>query len=237
MSKIHFYLLSALVAITCVVSFSTPSHARSIFDILFGEKEEPKGPPPEVTLQAPFVTHVPVDAQNNELMDMYGKNTPTPGSSNTMDMDQPHRSPEEIARWGAGAVAQALTINPDGWDNLEPIIRPDFSAYGLQEFHAYLNKMNIFDMLAKNNMRVQAISDGTAQVLREGVINGSYHWLVQVPVMATFYSQSVKAIKDKRQKIGQNQEMIIQIQIGRTAKANKNEVGIEIERWIVISSQ
>ncbi len=237
MPKFNFYLLSAFIALTCVVSFSAQSQARSIFDILFGEEDESKGPPPEVTLQAPFVTHVPADARNNKLMEMYGKSTPVPGSSNTLDIAQPHRSPEEISRWGAGAVAQALTISPEGWEKLEPIIRPDFSAYGLQEYRSYLDSVHIFDTLSKNNLRVQTISDGSAQVLREGVIGGTYHWLVQVPVMATFYNQTLKTIKDKRQKIGQNQEMVIQIQIGRTDKKDKNDLGVEIGRWIVTSSQ
>ncbi|MDD3021634.1 MAG: DotI/IcmL family type IV secretion protein [Alphaproteobacteria bacterium] len=237
MPRFNFYLLFAFAALTCVVSFSTQSEARSIFDILFGREEEAKGPPPEVTLQAPFVTHVPADAQNNKLMEMYGKSTPVPGASNTLDMEQPHRSPEEISRWGSGAVAQALTISSGGWEKLEPIIRPDFSAYGLKEYRSYLDSMHIFDTLSKNNLRVQTISDGSAQVLREGVIDGTYHWLVQVPVMATFYNQALKSIKDKRQKVGQNQEMIIQIQIGRTNKKDKNDIGVEIERWIVTFSQ
>jgi hypothetical protein len=227
---------SALIISVCLFAFAPSVQARSIFDILFGSSEEQTGPGPEVTLQAPFAHQIPNDAQNNELMDMYGKDSQEDAEGNSLRLSQPHRSPEEISRWGSSIVVQALTLNASGWDSIKDVIAADFSAYGLQEYKAYLDRMRIFETLEKNNMRIQTIADGSAQVLREGLISGTYHWLVQIPVMVTFYNKNIKRIVNKRDQIGQNQKMVIQIQIGRTPKKDGNQLGIEIERWIVTAS-
>lgn len=210
-----------------------PSEAKSLWEMLFGsEAVEEEGPRPEQTLQAPFID--PNAKPTSKMMDIYEQGEKIAGP-NTLSLDQPHRSPETIAQWGAGAVVQALTFSTDNLSALEKTIAPDFSSYGLQEYHAYLQKVGLINTLKNNNLKLISISDGSAQVLREGLVSGTYHWLVQVPVMASFYDKKLNQIADKRAKNAQNQDLLIQIQVGRTSKKGANNLGIEIERWIVIN--
>ncbi|HNS45372.1 MAG TPA: DotI/IcmL family type IV secretion protein [Alphaproteobacteria bacterium] len=209
-----------------------PSEAKSFWEVLFGDKQEDQGPRPEQTLQAPFID--PNAKPTSKMMDIYEQGGKHDGP-NTLSLDQPHRSPEAIAQWASGIVDQAMSFSPDGLPTLQKTLAADFSSYGMQEYQAYLQKAGIVQTLTTNNLKILSISDGSAQVLREGVVSGSYHWLVQVPIMATFYDQKLAKINDKYAKNGQNQDIIIQVQIGRTTKKDANTLGIEVERWIVVN--
>lgn len=241
MTRSSFSTFRFIVFFLClsgVVFHATPSDARSFWDVLFGPKEEEtQGPPPEQTLQAPFIdpnaSKAAQKATSPQMMDIYNKGEKMVGS-NTLSLDQPHRSPEIIATWAAGVVAQALSFSPATFNDLEKKINPDFSTYGMQEYKTYLNKMGLMRTLTTNHLKVMTISEGKAQVIRDGVVDGTYHWLVQVPVMTSFYDQSLNVITDKRAKIAQNQKLLFQVQIGRSAQAT-NDLGIKIERWVAVS--
>lgn len=215
--------------------FVMPSdaHARSFFEVLFGDEESREGPKPEDTLQAPFSPPEPAAAASKSpLMDMYGKKDDA-SPKNTLTIDQPHISPEEIASWAAGIVSQSLSFSPKDVSILQARLANDFSAYGMQEYQEYLKKSGIIDTLNMRKLKALTIYDGEAQVIREGVVSGTYHWLVQVPVMVTYYDQSMSRIVDKNAKYGQSLQLVIQVQVGRTNKSTVNETGVEIERWLV----
>lgn len=227
--------LCAASALTLAVALPQPAFARSIFEVLFGEHTlEPVNP----DQKTPYDYNMaPDNAQSNELLDMYGKAPKIAGEGSTLDITRPHLSPEEVQDWGSGFISQALSLNLDNWDAVHKDIQKDFSAYGYKEYQDYLTRMNVQGLLKNNNMRMQAIADGPAQVLREGLVSGTYHWLVQVPIMTTFYSNNVVKLKSKTDRPGQNQKLLVQIQIGRTQKEGANPKGIEIERWIVLSGK
>ncbi|MDY0029888.1 MAG: DotI/IcmL family type IV secretion protein [Pseudobdellovibrionaceae bacterium] len=227
--------LCAASALTLAVAMPQPAFARSILEVLFGDHTLESVNPNQKT---PYdQSKPPLDAQTSELLDMYGKAPKVAGEGSTLDITQPHLSPEEIQSWGSGFISQALSLNISNWAVVHKDIQKDFSAYGYKEYQDYLTRMNVQNLLKNNNMRMQAIADGPAQVLREGLVSGTYHWLVQVPVMTTFYSNDVVKLKSKTDRPGQNQKLLVQIQIGRTAKAGANQHGIEIERWIVLSGK
>lgn len=218
-----FPLCSALLI---VFSFAPDAQARSLWETLFGTSEQEQA--------RPVVT--PEEMKNDPVMNMYD-NHDGASKENTLKINQPHRSPEEIADWGGGIVAQALSFAPEGMENTRKKLAADFSAYGMKEYETYLTDTQLLNTLTKNKLRIQTISDGGPQVLREGVVSGTYHWLVQVPVMASFYNRDLKSINSKNIEVGQNRKMTIQIQIGRTAKKGANPLGVEIERWIVVSGK
>lgn len=215
--------------------FLIPSDApaRNFFEVLFGDEESRDGPKPEETLRAPFSTKPsPSETVKNPLMDMYGKKDDA-SPKNTLTIDQPHISPEEIASWAAGIVSQCLSFAPKEIPIVQARLANDFSAYGMQEYQDYLKKSGISDTLTMRKLKALTIYDGQAQVIREGIVSGTYHWLVQVPVMVTYYDQSMSRIVDKNAKYGQSLQLVVQVQVGRTNKATVNDTGVEIERWIV----
>jgi len=229
-----FIAASAAVLMFGTCASLQDAQARSIWEVLFGDHTlEPVNP----DQKTPFESSVPAETQGSEMMDIFEKGKVLEGHISTLDIAQPHMSPEEVQDWTSGFIAQALSLQAETWDEDLKVIQPNFAAYGWKEYSDYLTRMNVKNMLGQNKMKMQAISDGPAQVLREGMVSGTYHWLVQVPVMVTFYKSDITSLGDKANRPGQNQRLIIQIQVGRTKKDKANIAGIEIERWLIISSK
>lgn len=240
-------LASGLLALGLLLGLlfvSVPTaEARSMFDVLFGPKEDPNAPKPEKTLQAPFAEQSgstaaanPATPAASKLMDLYGHDQNTL-LANSLDINQPHMNAVQVAEWGGNVVSSALSLRADGWNETLKALRPNFSDYGWQEYTDYLNKIGILSTLQSSQTRMQTITDGVPQVTKEGVVEGKYSWLVQVPVTASFYDLKVQQYSDVAPSSIHNQKLLIQAQITRTDKKNAATEGVEITRWIVSSGQ
>lgn len=232
--------MSAVIATVAITAFAapTPAHAENFLDRLFSKKEEPKGPPPEVTLQAPFPTDTAPASKGNasELMNIYGTTATTtePTAQDAADLSKPHRNEKQITEWATEIVSQAMTINTKTYNNDFKKIAPYFTPYALQEYQAYLQKTNMVAVLDSNSMRLQAVSDEEGSVIKDGSISGTYHWLVQVPLMTSFYNVDMQTV-DKTA-TAQSQNLMIQVQVGRVAPKNNADAGLVVERWSVSSN-
>lgn len=177
---------------------------------------------------APFATDqtAPVTS-NSKLMSIYD----SAASQNNVPLDKPHRTGEQLVTWAEDRVTAAMNIDPAEWDAHLKLMQPDFAPYGLQEYQNYLQSSGIMDVLKTRNLRLNAIMDGTATLLSEGALSGSYRWLYQVPLMLSYYDASIKTAKGQGGKV-QNQKLTIRVQIGRSSLA-QNDDQIMIERWSI----
>jgi len=224
----------ATVAITAFV-VSPSAHSEGFLDKLFGgKKEEQKGPPPEVTLQAPFPTTPDANTGNsqNKLMGIYGSNGAVVEDAN--NLSKPHRSEKQIIEWATEIVSQAMTINVKTYENDFKKISPSFTPYALQEYQDYLQKTNMVAILSSNSLRLQAVSSEEGTVIKDGAISDTYHWLVQIPLMTSFYNMDMETVD--KSVTTQSQSLLVQIQIGRVAPKSNNDVGLVVERWSVSSN-
>lgn len=220
----------ASFAITCLLA-SVPASA-GFFDKLMGKEEVPEGPPPEKTLQAPFPTTPDVKASQNKLMDMYGATDSKP-ASDVNNLAIPHRNEAQITEWTTEIVSQALTINPASYHQDFAKLSPMFAPYALKEYQDYLTKTNMMAVLTSNSYRLQAISDEAGAVTKDGAIGGTYHWLVQIPIMVSYYNVDMQSVE--KSTTAQNQNLLVQVQVGRVAPKTNTDIGLIIERWNVSS--
>lgn len=223
-----------LIALLSLVMAACPSGAKagSVLDQIFN-KDEHSGPPPEETLKAPFPTAPTNQPPGNTspLAQIYGQTNDTTQESTSLD--QPHRPNQQIVEWTSGIVAQAMTITPKTWDADIAKLSANFTPYALQEYKSYIEKTSLYASLSGRNMRLQTISSTDGTITKEGAISGTYHWLVDVPVMASFYTADTEEI-DKKADI-QSQNMVIAVQVGRVPQKNNGDIGLVIERWITPS--
>ena len=222
------------ICVMAAFAASMPAHSEGFFNKLFGSsKEEPKGPPPEVTLQAPFPT-APTTAQSGQskLMDMYG--TADANADDASDLGKPHRNEKQIVEWTTEIVSQAMTINVKTHAKDFQHIAPHFTPYAAKEYQDYLERTNMIRILSSNSLRLQAVSDEEGAVVKEGAITGTYHWLVQIPLMTSFYNEDIQSV-DKTVS-AQNQNLMVQVQVGRVLQKTNAESGLVIERWNVSSN-
>jgi hypothetical protein len=193
-------------------------------------KSEPL--PPEKTLQAPFPTNAPATAPKSALMDIYDSANGSATTNNSdVNLAIAHRNEQEIIEWATDIVTQALTINLSTYDADFKKIEPFFAPFALKEYQDYLAKVNMVSVLSSNSFRLQAISDSMGVVIKDGEIAGAYRWLVQVPLMASYYKINTQRV-DKNTNI-QSKKMVVQVQIGRVVPKTNTDIGLVIERWSV----
>lgn len=229
MKKTLSFMVVAGLAMTSVLAVPHAADARSVLDKLLGQDDENAGPPPEETLQAPFQTTPPQSSGTNALVEIYG--TGNSATALSSGLDQPHRNQKQIIEWASGIVASAMTIQPSTSDSDFAKISEYFTPYAVSEYKNYLQKSNILTILTANKMRLQAISNDEGVILKEGALSGTYHWLVQIPLMASFYNLTTQEI-DKKE-TPQTQSFSVQVQVGRVPAKNSADIGLVIERWIV----
>ena len=233
MIKVLSTTVIATLAITSI-ALSVPAHA-GFLDKIMGTpaEEESKGPPPEKTLKAPFpTTPDPKASGQSKLMDIYGnKDQSAPDAS---DLSKPHRNEQQITEWSTEIVTQAMTINPATYDKDFAKISANFAPYALKEYQDYLTKTNMMNVLNSNSFRLQAISDEEGSVIRDGAIGDTYHWLVQIPLMASFYNVDMQSVEKTTN--AQSQSLIVQVQVGRVKSKSSTDIGLIIERWSVSSN-
>ncbi len=226
-------LVIALFAIT-LLTMPNLAQSKGFFEILFGsaDAEAPKDPPPEKTLQAPFPTSSASIGKKSPLMDIYDENKK---SANTLrDLSLAHRNENQIVGWVTEIVSQAMTLNPKTYNSDFKKISSSFTPFALQEYNEYLTKTNMLNILASNSYRLQAMTDEEGSVIKDGEIGGTYHWLVQIPLMASFYKDNIQTV-DKLNNV-QNQSLLVQVQVGRVSQKNDNDIGLVVERWSVSSN-
>ncbi len=225
----------ALFALLSLMMATYPSGAKagSVLDQIFN-KDDHSGPPPEETLQAPFPTAPTNQTPGNAspLAQMYGQANDT--SQESTRLDQPHRNQRQLIEWTSSVVTQAMTMTPKTWDADIAKFSANFTPYALQEYKSYIDKTNLYSVLSARDMRLQTISNADGVILKEGVISGTYHWLIDVPIMTSFYAAQTDEI-DKKADI-QNQNLVIEVQIGRIPPKNNSDIGLVIERWIAPSA-
>lgn len=223
----------------CVLFPSVGAEA-SFLDKLFGltPKGEGTAPPPEKTLDAPFgkdEAPAPQTQRQKDLMAVYGKSERANEAS--LALDQPHRSPEQIGAWVAGAVATSLTITPQTWEKDSLRIADLFVPFGLREYKDYLNRTHLVESLTDRGMKLQAIADGSPFLAREAPLDGTYRWVFRVPLLLTFYGQEMKKIEKGQKLSAQSQKVVVDVQVGRLPLSAKEKaldsesVGVAIERW------
>lgn len=229
------YFSVLVIAICAITALSLPyeAHSKGFFETLFGGNEDvPKAPPPEETLQAPFPTTAPQSGNKSQLMDIYGDKSKSLDTIN--DLKLPHRNEKQIIEWATEIVSQAMTINPKSYDADFKKISPYFTPFAIQEYNDYMTKTNMVNVLVSNSFRLQSMTDDEGSIVKDGEISGTYHWLVQIPIMASFYKDNIQSV-DKTANI-QSQNLMIQVQVGRVKQKSRDDIGLAVERWSVSSN-
>jgi Type-IV b secretion system, inner-membrane complex component len=218
-----------------VITLPSSSYAKGFFEAFFGSEEDevkPKGPPPEVTLKAPFPTEAPKNVKKSSLMEIYEGDV---NSQDTLsDLSLPHRNEKQIVEWTTEIVSQAMTVNPKSYEADFKKIAPVFTPFALKEYNDYMTKTNMVNILQSNSLKLQAMSDEEGSIIKAGDISGTYHWLIHIPIMISYYKENIQDV-DKMATIT-NQHILVQVQVGRIAQKNGADVGLVIERWSVSSN-
>tara|TARA_B100001778_G_scaffold229117_1_gene190482 strand:+ start:1240 stop:1869 length:630 start_codon:yes stop_codon:yes gene_type:complete len=165
---------------------------------------------------APFGNPDAFKKSGDPLDDLYD---PFGGSlENSSDIDTPHRAVAQLAKWSADIVVQALSFSNNTKDTLFEEIRSSFTASGWAAYQQFLADEGIARLVSANGV-VSCYTLQLPEVLAQGVLEGAYKWVYDVPVSVTLN--------------GRVETLNIVVQLTRVSRETDDEHDVKIETWKV----
>ena len=213
---LHFFCILSLIMVIGG-GYSAPAYAEKNFlqkwlPALFPDPDE--GPGPEETLIAPFDTRPAVTDSGVK-------------DGGAVSLEKQHRSTEEVIRWVEGAVSEVTTFDENDYQKTLRDRQGYFDQAGQQQYIKFLQSAGVAKVLNSNQYYVRSFVEDIPLLLNEGVVEGRYRWLFQVPITLTYMD---RAMVDYKESDPVSQRMSVTLQVGRSASAVDAE-GIAIETW------
>lgn len=213
-------ILRSLLAAALLLTIAQPLPAQAgIIEFLFPTLKK-KEPNPGETLLAPFA-----DAENNAEQSQSEKVASLP--ENAIPLDKPHRVTSDITKWVETATAEVMNFTSQNYQNDLSAAQKLFDNGGNSQYTTFLRDKNIMKVLESGRYKVNSHVEDTPLLLNEGVVQGRYRWLYQIPVMITYIDRNASGYEDAKPI---NQKAQITLQVGRSKDA-ENADALLIERW------
>lgn len=132
-------------------------------------------------------------------------------------LSQPLVTNEYVAQWASIAARKSFSFSFTDFYQQIQAITPYFTKDGMIAFKQALSSSGLANTIENKHLVVSAVVNGAVVTINQGVINGRYHWVLQLPVLLTYSSAS----DDK------HKQMIVTMSISRVPTLDAN-MGIQI---------
>src|SRR4029078_3022037 len=105
-------------------------------------------------------------------------------------LDQPNQSVSAVLQWANQAAIASFTYNFVNYRDELQASSGFFTAEGWDQFLGALQQSNNLDAVKAKKLIVSAVATRAPIILQKGVLNGSYSWRVQMPILVTYQSAS-----------------------------------------------
>lgn len=163
--------------------------------------------------------------------------TYSPYAGETTDIKNPNRTQEEIINWSQQRVTEVLSFSPADIDTKLTKMVSAFTQQGWADYSTYLKDSKLADMVRQQGYSVTTIVNGDTLILNSGSMAGSYHWLVELPLMVTFLYTSGVDGEEPKAVAGGEFKLVLQLgrvpdKPGKDGLAVKQGIdGMAIESW------
>lgn len=100
---------------------------------------------------------------------------------------------EELLQWATRAATAAYTYDFVTYRaELQDVANEFFTPEGWKEFRAGLERSRNLETIVDKKLVSSAVATGAPIIQESGMINGRYAWKVQLPMLVTFESASMK---------------------------------------------
>ncbi len=231
MKYLRVYILVAAIIMSALsptkaYAYELPDYLSIWFPQWFGDVDD--GPDPAETLQAPFTAPGTVPKDPGSAIGVPHSYT---DDVNMNDLSQPHRNAVQVGEWLTRALSEVLTINPDS--TLLQVhfgrLKTGMSIQAINSYKKFLADNAVLDTLRTNGMLLSSVINDKPLLLNEGIVDGRYRWLFQVPVTMTYTPKGAVSLSSP-EVIHQNATLMLQV--GRVTDGVQ---GKAIETWQVKS--
>ncbi|KTD32659.1 protein IcmL (DotI) [Legionella moravica] len=105
-------------------------------------------------------------------------------------LNEPNQSDSAVLQWANQAAIAAFTYNFVNYRDELQASSGFFTADGWDQFLNALQSSNNLDAVKAKKLIVSAVATRAPIILQKGVLNGSYSWRVQMPILVTYQSAS-----------------------------------------------
>ncbi|MCA0404283.1 MAG: type IVB secretion system apparatus protein IcmL/DotI [Proteobacteria bacterium] len=105
-------------------------------------------------------------------------------------LEEPNQSDSAVLQWANQAAIAAFTYNFVNYREELQASSGFFTAEGWSQFLNALQQSNNLDAVKAKKLIVSAVATRAPIILQKGVLNGSYSWRVQMPILVTYQSAS-----------------------------------------------
>ncbi|MDR3441618.1 MAG: type IVB secretion system apparatus protein IcmL/DotI [Legionella sp.] len=105
-------------------------------------------------------------------------------------LNEPNQSDSAVLQWANQAAIASFTYNFVNYRDELQASSGFFTADGWDQFLNALQQSNNLDAVKAKKLIVSAVATRAPIILQKGVLNGSYSWRVQMPILVTYQSAS-----------------------------------------------
>jgi intracellular multiplication protein IcmL len=105
-------------------------------------------------------------------------------------LDLPVKSVSEIVDWASQVAVQLFTVDFFNIDSQINELRPYFTESGWEAMNVALRESGWVGSMKEKKLSVSAVLQGPASVLKHGIVNGAYAWVIHFPLLVTYESAS-----------------------------------------------
>lgn len=105
-------------------------------------------------------------------------------------LNEPNQSDSAVLQWANQAAIAAFTYNFVNYRDELQASSGFFTADGWDQFLTALQQSNNLDAVKAKKLIVSAVATRAPIILQKGILNGSYSWRVQMPILVTYQSAS-----------------------------------------------
>lgn len=105
-------------------------------------------------------------------------------------LEQPNQSDSAVLQWANQAAIASFTYNFVNYRDELQASSGFFTAEGWDQFLNALQQSNNLDAVKAKKLIVSAVATRAPIILQKGILNGSFSWRVQMPILVTYQSAS-----------------------------------------------
>ena len=110
-------------------------------------------------------------------------------------LNQPNLSTPALMSWVAQSAAEVMTFGHHDYKRRLQEASRSFTRPGWESFTSALQRSGTMEMVEANRQVVTAAPGGAPIITSEGLRNGRYQWVVQMPLRVTYQSGARKSSK------------------------------------------
>lgn len=135
-------------------------------------------------------------------------------------MSEPHLQGANLLTWLQTCVTQANTYDFVNYQAQFMRNKDCFTRDGWSQFQSAMEKAGTLETVKTQRLVATSVANGAPVILQEGISNGAYTWLIQIPVTVTYQGgQAGRSVL--------NQQLLVKTLVSNIpAYASKEGVGI-----------